>query len=73
MDDRKSQDGDLDLGALADRLHDHLRATAERPVERSASRWLGEAEAVAGDAGGTGDRERVAEARAVVGRIVARC
>ena len=99
MDDRKGQDGDLDLGALADRLHDHLRATAERPVERSASRWLGEVEAVAGDAAGAGDRavickrarqvedllanveetgdpaadERVAEARAVVGRIVARC
>ena len=31
-------------------LHDHLAATAERPVERDASRWLGEAEAVAGDA-----------------------
>lgn len=31
------------------RLHDHLAATAERPVERDASRWLGEAEAVAAD------------------------
>ena len=30
-------------------LHDHLMATAERPVERTASRWLGEAEAVARD------------------------
>ena len=30
-------------------LHEHLRATAERPVERTASRWLGEAEAVAAD------------------------
>ena len=30
-------------------LHDHLAATAERPVERTASRWLGEAEAIAGD------------------------
>lgn len=30
-------------------LHDHLAATAERPVERTASRWLGEAEAVAAD------------------------
>jgi len=27
----------------------HLAATAERPVERTASRWLGEAEAVATD------------------------
>ena len=33
---------------LAD-LHDHLAATAELPVERTASRWLGEAEAVAAD------------------------
>ena len=31
------------------RLHDHLAATAERPVETGASRWLGEAEAVAAD------------------------
>ena len=30
-------------------LHDHLAATAERPVERTASRWLGEAEAIARD------------------------
>jgi len=30
-------------------LHDHLTATAERPVERTASRWLGEAEAIARD------------------------
>jgi hypothetical protein len=30
-------------------LHDHLAATAERPVERGPSRWLGEAEAVAAD------------------------
>ena len=30
-------------------LHEHLRATAERPVERTASRWLGEAEAVTTD------------------------
>ena len=30
-------------------LHHHLAATGERPVERTASRWLGEAEAIAGD------------------------
>ncbi len=30
-------------------LRDHLAATAERPVERTASRWLGEAEAIAED------------------------
>ena len=32
-----------------DELARHLRATAERPVERSASRWLGEAQALAVD------------------------
>jgi len=30
-------------------LHDHLAATAELPVERDASRWIGEAAAVAAD------------------------
>lgn len=30
-------------------LHDHLAATAELPVERSANRWLGEAQALAAD------------------------
>ena len=35
-------------------LHDHLAATAERPVERTASRWLGEAEAIAGDVAAEG-------------------
>ena len=30
-------------------LYDELAATAERPVERTASRWLGEAEAIAED------------------------
>lgn len=42
---------------VADRLaaiHDHLAATAERPVTREASAWLGEAEAVAADVA-TGD------------------
>ncbi|SFR99498.1 hypothetical protein SAMN05216559_2218 [Halomicrobium zhouii] len=37
-----------DAGDLA-ALHDHLAATGELPVERSASRWLGEAEALAAD------------------------
>lgn len=38
-----------DIHALVERLYDHLEATAERPVDRDASRWIGEAEAVAGD------------------------
>lgn len=33
---------------LAD-LHDHLAATAELPLDREATRWVAEAEAVAGD------------------------
>ncbi|WP_254273503.1 hypothetical protein [Haloarcula marina] len=47
-------------------LYDHLAATGERPVDRAASRWLGEAEAVAKDALTDGldpsvRRERVAQ------------
>jgi hypothetical protein len=41
--------GENDPAALVEDRHDHLRATGERPVERDASRWIGEAEAVAGD------------------------
>lgn len=44
-------------------LHDHLAATAERPVEREASRWLGEAEAVAGDVAHGEASEAVVEKR----------
>ncbi|WP_367996000.1 hypothetical protein [Haloferax volcanii] len=38
-----------DLDRLVTALHDRLAATATRPVREDASRWLGEAEAVAGD------------------------
>ncbi|WP_058566262.1 hypothetical protein [Haloferax marisrubri] len=37
------------LERLVTALHDRLAATATRPVREDASRWLGEAEAVAGD------------------------
>jgi hypothetical protein len=54
-------------------LHDHLAATAERPVERTASRWLGEAEAVAADARHIDDpavaRERVAEVAELLANV----
>jgi len=44
-------DDDPDRTAsLVARLHAELAATAELPVERAASRWIGEAEAVAEDA-----------------------
>jgi len=48
-------------------LHDHLAATAERPVEREASRWLGEAEAVAADIAHGDAPESVVEKR--VGQV----
>jgi len=55
-------------------LYDHLAATAERPVETGASRWLGEAEAVAADAlrGTPPDdvvRERVEQVRALLEHV----
>ena len=40
---------DSTLDRLVSDLHDHLAATATRPVREDASRWLGEAEAVVGD------------------------
>lgn len=45
MDDRSDS-------ALVAELHEQLAATGERPVERSAARFLGEAEAVAADLDG---------------------
>jgi len=41
--------GECDPNVRVRHLHEHLRATAERPVESPASRRIGEAEAVAGD------------------------
>lgn len=41
---------DPDLQDLVADLHEHLRATEPLPVETTASRWLGEAQAVAADA-----------------------
>ncbi|SFR69885.1 hypothetical protein [Halogeometricum limi] len=40
---------DDETRARVEALYDHLAATAERPVERTASAHLGEAEAIAGD------------------------
>jgi hypothetical protein len=42
-------DGPDDVRTDAEELYEHLAATAELPVERGASRVLGEAEAVADD------------------------
>jgi hypothetical protein len=64
--------GEIDADAV-ERLHEHLAATAERPVERTASRWLGEAEAVAADARHIDDpavaRERVAEVAELLSHV----
>jgi len=38
-------------------LHEQLTATRERPVERKASRWIGEADAIADDLVGAGVAE----------------
>lgn len=55
-------------------LHDHLEATGELPVERSASHYLGEAEAVVADALKPGAseavvRRRVEQARELLGHV----
>lgn len=56
------------------RLHEVLRETEELPIEREASRWLGEAQAIAGDAAG-GDldepvvRERVERVRELLSHV----
>lgn len=45
-------------------LHEPLAATAERPVERTASRWIGEAEVIAADLIDAPDDPDVIRARA---------
>jgi hypothetical protein len=55
-----------DDGSLAERverLHAELEATEELPVDRSASRWIGEAQAVAADAAGGGLEQKVVRER----------
>ncbi|MDT3436098.1 hypothetical protein [Haloarcula sp. 1CSR25-25] len=52
-------------------LHEHLAETGSRPVERTASRWLGEAEAVAEDiAAGDLPDDVLAERLATVDHIL---
>ena len=68
MGDDTGADGDVSVAELAGRLHDELRATEEYPVERSASRWVGEAQAVAGGVAGGGVDEDVIRER--VGHVL---
>jgi len=42
-------DDKADRSDIIFELHEELAATAERPVERTASRYIGEAEAIAAD------------------------
>lgn len=54
-------------------LHDHLAATAELPMERAATRWVAEAEAVAEDCLAVDDpavvRERVGHVRDLLANV----
>lgn len=43
------------LDARVRELYDHLEATESLPVDRTASRWIGEAQAVVGDLRGDVD------------------
>lgn len=42
-------DGEQTPTEQAKRLHQYLEATEQLPIERTANRWIGEAQAVAGD------------------------
>jgi len=57
------------------RLRDHLAATAELPLDREATRWVAEAEAVAGDCLDIGDpavrRRRVGHVRDLLENVEA--
>ncbi|WP_459191377.1 hypothetical protein [Halosimplex sp. J119] len=72
-----TDDSDDELAERVERLHAELEATEERPVQRAASRWIGEAQAVAGDAselastGGPSDtvRDRVGHVRDLLGEV----
>ena len=44
-----AEDRERLLADRTQRLHQHLEATAELPIDREANRWLGEAEAIASD------------------------
>jgi hypothetical protein len=60
---------DAPLEARLEALHAALAATAERPVETRASRWLGEAEAVAADALAAAEAGQEAVARERTGQV----
>jgi hypothetical protein len=61
-------DDDTPLGELVEALHAELEATEELPVERGASRWIGEAQGVVSGLVGGGLDETVVRER--VGHVV---
>lgn len=67
-------DGSDDPADRVEALRDHLAATRELPVERSAGRWIGEADAVASDLVGADLppavlRERIGHVRDLLGHV----
>jgi predicted nucleotidyltransferase len=54
---------EVDVNRNIEELHRHLAATQELPVEREASRWIGEAEAVTVDLVGSDVEEVVIHRR----------
>ena len=74
MSDGGEVSDDERLSERVERLHRELEATEELPVDRTASRWIGEAQAVAADAasGGLADdvvRERVGHVVELLGHV----
>ncbi|AGN02808.1 hypothetical protein L593_14345 [Salinarchaeum sp. Harcht-Bsk1] len=69
-----ADDDTADLDESLEAIHEHLAATQELPVERTPSRWIGEAEAVAADLA-TADldapvvRERLGHVRSLLSEV----
>jgi hypothetical protein len=61
------------VDARVGELHDHLAATAELPLDRTATRWVAEAEAVAGDCLAIDDpdvvRERIGHVQSLLANV----
>jgi hypothetical protein len=63
-------DRDPDLEPLLVDLYERLRATGELPVEETGTRWLGEAQAVAGDVVGCAPEAAVEKRIVQVDRLL---
>lgn len=62
-----------DVAAVVREVHDHLTATEELPLDREATRWVAEAQAVAGDLRDVDDeaviRERMGHVRDLLSNV----